>query len=368
MLRAIVVDDEPASLNRFERIIAEDARVSLAGKFLYAEDALSFAGRNTIDIAFLDIDMPEMTGLELAERLMDINPYTRVIFVTAYNQFALDAFRAHAVGYLLKPLDKSDLTDQIDMLIGRFGRISEKPSNGRLRVSCFGQFSVASGDGASVTWKTAKAEELFALLVYYQGRIRSRENLIDMLWPDLEYKKAANLFRVTCTYLRNALAGCNITGVLAREMDGYKVNTDIIDCDLFQFRLAARSDISPGLTRLEEASARYSGAYLESRTYEWALNVRTLLEADFKKIQHRLCAMYLDSGETGKAAGAMEKVMRHDPCDEEAILQLINIKLQAGENSSAVKLYRDFEQNLLRELGTAPSPQLRGAVNSCIQS
>jgi DNA-binding LytR/AlgR family response regulator len=58
--------------------------------------------------------MPEMNGIELAERLMEIDPYIEVIFITAYNQYALDAFRAHAIGYLLKPLDANELKEQMD--------------------------------------------------------------------------------------------------------------------------------------------------------------------------------------------------------------------------------------------------------------
>jgi two-component SAPR family response regulator len=362
MFNTIVVDDEQAALNRFERIISGDDRVALTGKFLYASDALAFSAGNPVDLAFLDIDMPEMSGLELAERLMELNPYLRVVFVTAYDKFALDAFRAHAVGYLLKPLDKSELAGQLDILSRRFGPEQEKPENNRLCVSCFGQFSVSCGSGA-VAWKTAKAEELFALLVYYQGRVRSREALIDTLWPELEYEKAANLFRVTCTYLRNAFADRGITPVLLRELDGYKINTGLLDCDLFHFRLASRSLTSPERKQLEDAAACYRGAFLEGKPYEWALNTRTRLESDFKKLQHKLCDLYLDGGETNKAADAMEKLLRHDPCDEEAVLRLVNMKLQAGENAGAAQLYRGFEQTLLRELGTTPSPELRAALN-----
>jgi two-component SAPR family response regulator len=78
MFYAIAVDDESAALNRFERIASADGRVVLEGKFLYAEDALAFIKEHPVDLAFLDIEMPEMNGLELAERLLEIAPYIKV--------------------------------------------------------------------------------------------------------------------------------------------------------------------------------------------------------------------------------------------------------------------------------------------------
>ena len=136
MFHAIAVDDESAALKRFERIASEDSRISIEGAFLYAEDSIEFVKKHLVDVAFLDIEMPEMNGLELAERLMEIIPYIRVIFVTAYNQYALDAFRAHAIGYLLKPLDSEEFTEQIDLLVKRYRSKPSDQSKKRLKVRC----------------------------------------------------------------------------------------------------------------------------------------------------------------------------------------------------------------------------------------
>ena len=89
MYKVIAVDDEQNALNRFERLIAQDNRLELLRTFTKPADAIDFIKSNQVDIAFLDIEMPEMTGLELAECLMDVNPYLEIVFVTAYNQYAL---------------------------------------------------------------------------------------------------------------------------------------------------------------------------------------------------------------------------------------------------------------------------------------
>ncbi|NCC67013.1 MAG: response regulator [Clostridia bacterium] len=364
MFHAIVVDDENAALNRFERIAAKDQRISIDRKFLYAEDAVAFIKEHPVDIAFLDIEMPEMSGLELAEKLMEIDSYIRVVFVTAYNKYALDAFRAHAIGYLLKPLDGAEFAEQVDLLSRRYVHRPEKVTNGQLTVKCFGTFSVFSGGQniSAIRWKTAKAEELFALLIHYQGRIKSREHIIDVLWPELEPEKSANLFRVTCTYLRSALAEKGFPDILIRELDGYRINTDLISCDLYRFRPNARSLPSLTIDELYELSNLFSGEYLEGKPYDWAGGTRAQLESDFKKVQYRLSEEFCANGCGDKAIEALEKVLLYDPYDEDTVLRIVNIKLRNGDLSSAGKTYRAFEKTLKDELGIAPSRQFPPGV------
>ncbi len=358
MFRAIVVDDENSALSRFERIASKERRLVINGKFLYPEDAIAFVKEHPVDIAFLDIEMPEMSGLELAERLMEIDSYIRVIFVTAYNQYALEAFRAHAIGYLLKPLDGMEFTEQLDLLSRRYRQRPEKSSKTPLAVRCFGGLSVYAQDennGSAIKWKTSKAEELFSLLIHYQGRVKPKENLIETLWPELEPEKSANLFRVTCTYLRSALAEIGFPDILVRELDGYKINSDMIDCDLFRFRLGIRSLSSLQTDELSELSGLYSGEYFEGKPYDWAIGQRTQLESDFKKVQHTLSDVYCSQGLTDKAVEALERVLVYDPCDEETVMRIVDIKLEKGEQASALKTYRTFERKLIDELGVTPT-------------
>ncbi len=364
MFHAIVVDDENAALNRFERIASKDQRILIDGKFQYAEDAVAFIKEHPVDIAFLDIEMPEISGLELAEKLMEIDPYIRVIFVTAYNQYALDAFRAHAIGYLLKPLDGAELTEQVDLLSSRYRQRSEKGTKSPLVVRCFGGFSVYTEDGnaLAIRWKTAKAEELFALLIHYQGRVKPKESLIETLWPELEPEKSANLFRVTCTYLRSALAEKGFSAILVRELNGYKINTELIDCDLFSFRLEVRSISSLEIEKLNDLSNLYSGEYLEGKLYDWSVGARAQFESDFKKIQHCLSDAYCTHGLRDKALEVLERVLMYDPFDEETVMRIVNIKFQKGDHSSAIKTYRAFEKTLIEELGITPSGQFPSEV------
>jgi Response regulator containing CheY-like receiver and SARP domains len=367
VFRVIGVDDEKKALDRFERIMKEDTRVSVTGTFTRVSDAIEFVRCNPVDIAFLDIEMPGLSGLELAERLAEEKPYIEIVFITAYDKYALKAFQAHAIGYLLKPLDIDEVREQIDNLSRKLGYRRETIKSGYLTVKCFGRFLCCVDENAvePIRWRTAKAEELFALLIHYQGRAISKEILIDALWPEAEPEKAANHFRVTCTYLRNTLTDKGFANLLLRDRDSYLLDTSRLRCDLLLF--LALAGATSELPALEEASDLYAGEYLGNKAFEWAANTRIWLENEYKKIQHRIADGYLISGENKKACAALGKALEHDPYDEEVVGKLISHKLQLGDSVSAVRIYQEYEQKLFEEMELSPSDKLKELMAAIMQ-
>ena len=122
-LRAFLVDDEPLALTRLARLLAATGRVEVVGQALSPAGALAALTEGAADVVFLDIHMPGMSGLALAERLpRDL----AVVFTTAYDQHALAAFDANAVDYLLKPVEAERLARALDKLERR----RHEPSGG----------------------------------------------------------------------------------------------------------------------------------------------------------------------------------------------------------------------------------------------
>lgn len=112
MIRTVIIDDEPHATKSLEILLTEDCpQVQVVGSFNHPAEALVFLRSNQIDLIFLDIDMPFMNGFELLNRLAPIN--FDIIFVTAYDQYAIKAFKFSAFDYLLKPVDEVELINSV---------------------------------------------------------------------------------------------------------------------------------------------------------------------------------------------------------------------------------------------------------------
>ena len=116
LVRAYVVDDERLAVQRLSRLIAETGRADVAGSTTDPHEALAFLNQHSVDVLFLDIQMPGLTGFELLEQL---NRPPTVVFTTAYDAYALDAFEANAVDYLLKPIEIDRLARALDKVARR---------------------------------------------------------------------------------------------------------------------------------------------------------------------------------------------------------------------------------------------------------
>jgi two-component system response regulator LytT len=104
-LNCIAVDDEPLALGLVSKFIEQTPFLNLVGKYSGAVDALKAIHSQKIDLIFLDIQMPDLNGIELARVLDKGADKPRIIFTTAYNQFALEGYKVDALDYLLKPFN-----------------------------------------------------------------------------------------------------------------------------------------------------------------------------------------------------------------------------------------------------------------------
>ena len=113
MMRAFVVDDEPLAVKRLARMLEETGRVTVAGTSTDPVDALASLTGKPPDVLFLDIQMPGMTGFEMLGML---DPQPLVVFTTAYDQYALQAFEVNSIDYLLKPVEERHLARALDKI------------------------------------------------------------------------------------------------------------------------------------------------------------------------------------------------------------------------------------------------------------
>jgi len=119
-LKVLIVDDEPPARERLRSLLSEIPEVAVVGEAVSGAEALALTHDLAPDIVLLDVRMPGMDGLEAARHLNVLEEPPAVIFTTAYDEYAVEAFEAHAVGYLLKPVRK----EQLAAALSRAGRLT----------------------------------------------------------------------------------------------------------------------------------------------------------------------------------------------------------------------------------------------------
>lgn len=370
MLKVIAIDDEYIALERLKRVLIEIDYIELIGTFTEPESALEFllTNKEKIDIIFLDIEMPRINGLELAEKIISNDIEVDIVFLTAYNQYALEAFRVHAISYLLKPIDKEEIEKQLNYIY-RKKQISKKDvQNKKIFVQGFGGFWCRTEDGKLINWRTKKAEELVALLIHYQGRELTREMIIDILWPEKDSKKAINNMHTTCYYIRKKLKESGIKDFLIRYKNSYYIDIEDDQVDFICFSKKINKIHQQSITSLIQLANTYKGQYLKDIEYEWAKPRAIWFENEYTNLQFEIAKRYKEDKDFLKASETIKTLIEYNPLCEKAYEELIEILIILDDKEQIKKYYQEYVNLMEKELETVVSKDINKLVNITLDS
>lgn len=116
MLKALIVDDEPLARDELAYLLKRSKEVEIVGKADSIRSTLKFIQIEEVDVVFLDIQLADESGLELAQKLQDLTHQPAIVFATAFDEYALNAFDLHAIDYILKPFDEIRIQKTIEKL------------------------------------------------------------------------------------------------------------------------------------------------------------------------------------------------------------------------------------------------------------
>lgn len=232
-MRILCVDDEPLMLKMLEMAIKDakpDADITAHKK---QADLLEDARANGCDIAFLDIHMRGMNGVELAKELKAVNPKMNIIFVTGFSEYAGEAMSLHASGYIMKPVTKEKVEQELADL--RFPIVPK--SHALLRVQCFGNFDVFLPDGSHLHFERQRSKEVFAYLVHRQGSSCTTREIAAALFEDEPFdKKQQNYVQQLIYAMIKSLKEAGAESAVVRSYNALAVNPEVLDCDYYRFK------------------------------------------------------------------------------------------------------------------------------------
>lgn len=353
-MRAIAVDDEELGLSRIMRLLDESGCLSYIKGYTNAKEAIENIDEDNADVAFLDIEMPEINGLVLAEILMEKNPRIEVIFITAYDKYALQAFEVNAIGYLLKPVELDSIKQKLERVLLRQGNIKVVEETKKLYIKVFKYFLVSDSKDMknTIEFRTEKAKELLGILLSYQGKPISKDKIIYMLWPDMEMERATKNFHTTCYYVRKITKNLGINNFILRRENGYSINMDCIDSDLNNFCSAIREIRKKNfkIELIKTAFFEYNGNYFENEDYEWAYEEKGYYGDCFENMGMLLSKYYESIRQIDEAEKTLEHLLRINPLSEKTCSRLIKINMERGDIVNAKKIYKNFEEKFDDEI------------------
>ena len=259
----LIVSNDNEEINKIKNILDnsfENYTYLIAN---HESEAREIIEEKQISLAFIKIASNK--EIELAKKVIKKNPVVNIIFVADTKDFAYSAFEIHASGYILKPITKEKIVENIEYLRFQLNGMNKR----RVEVQCFGKFDIFV-DGKAVKFGRAKAKELLAYLVDRNGTMCNNEDLLSILWQDKKPNKSLKQQLRNLIYdLNMSLEKVDARDIIIRENNIIGIDKEKIKCDYYDFQ---KGD--------PKALQSFNGEYM-SQYSEWSYTMELNLQKYF---------------------------------------------------------------------------------------
>lgn len=255
-MKIIVVDDELSALNTFLPNVVDDPEVECKMFMGAPRAALEYVRINSVDVAFLDIRMPEIDGVDLAERMLALNPQLKIVFISAYakdEKQICERLNGKVAAFCHKPYS----AEQVKKLLASFSAGAATP---KLHLRTFDAFDLFV-NGIAVNFSSSKAKELLALLTDARGSYVTMDTAVGNLWADKNAELGKRLYRDAVCRLRLTLKEVGAENLVTFERGRAVIDTRAATCDMWDYY---------------NGKGVFSGRYMPQ--YDWSIVTEATLE------------------------------------------------------------------------------------------
>lgn len=361
MFTVMIVEDEPHLLQFLKKKLEASEEFTLKSACATPEEAIAAFSANPVDVLFLDIEMPRMNGIQLAEQLLRQKEDLRIVFTTAYDHYALDAFQVEAIDYLLKPITDPDIQRVLRRLKKSLPSMQSNrlPSTNIPSVRCFGCFEVRNHDQQLVRWPTRKAEELFAYFVAHPNRHVSKWELLEQFWSDLNEDRGLHHLYSTIYRVKQVLKALPSSPTIQKVNEGYVLDLSTDLSDLGSFLAYGRRSIDGAELPTEEELhlyALYAKPLFGDKGYIWSLSVEENADYFHAKLCERLLDYYCEQQQFEEADRTIRQYVKQHLEDEAMMLRWLKRLNSFSEYESHAAAFRSWCNNRLIEAELPPLP------------
>lgn len=376
MIRTILVDDERPALVKLKSLLLPYPEYQICGEFTSSEDALVQVEQLQPHVAFLDISMPGIDGLDLAVALQHKLPYPlQIVFVSAYDNYALTAFEVQATDYLLKPVSRSRFQQTI-MRLNQILNMPAKAANPANApslqaeapmVHAFGKLTLSCNGKNYDTWKMAKVRELFAFFLHNYQQAVYRENILETLWGHMDSERAQSSMNTCNYYLRKLLeeTGSGISLSYASNYYTLNLNNALFDVDLFSKACGQINNItSENVAHITQCAALYRGTYFEDVKCDWVELDRKRYAFDYVQMRTALAAYHYQQGNTFEAESNAIQALDVNPVHNAAWKILLNVLQLKADTASCQSALQRAADSYKKISGTDIPEELQAALET----
>jgi len=357
-LKIVIIDDEALAIEEICYFL-KDYPVEIIGKYGNPMKALEEISIDNPDVIFVDIDMPNMNGIELSKRIKVILPNCINIFVTAYSSYALEAYTAHPIDYMLKPINAAYFAQTMCYLVKQFETTNQHKKHAKnkneITIKCFGKFEILNKNGQVVKFPTKKARELIAYLLCQVDKPIYRDEILEELFPLIDYEKALNNFYVTLHRIKHALkdAGVDRNSLL---FDEYSITVGDGICEYVDFCRFIRSNKildDSCIETAEQIIENYNGELFTDIDTSWIDENRKWHEIHMESMMLDYAQFYIGKRQYEKAENTYKKLVQINSMSIVGYENLLDLYIKLEDRVKYRSCYKKYEALMKEEYDTA---------------
>ena len=351
-IRIMLVDDEEDALKLLSILLNQLEDVEIVGSYSNPLEALKDIDHLAVDAVFLDNHMPGMKGTEVARAIRSKRPHIQIVFISAYGEYAVEAFEIRSTDYLLKPFSKERLRDAVSHIRHTLSSqsIDNSKQESKFWIQCLGGFHIhlpGSSGTQTLQWKTRKERELCAYLIHHQGKSASTVSIIEALWPEHDLDKAKTYLYTCLSYLRKTIANHQVPIRIEKKDAGFAIALDTITVDAIEFERQLRTALAEQFIeqQLFDQFIQYTAAiYMEGSDYDWAYAKNYELNQLSLRVIHKAYEGYRSNNQVDQAIECLQRILAIAPDSEKDGRELIAVYLETGNRNEALRVYQQLEK------------------------
>ena len=370
MLSVIIVDDELAAgkllemkLNTFENIQVEAVIQS-------PYQVMEQIEKIKPDAIFLDIEIPEISGLELAEKISCLEDAPEVIFVTAYSEFALEAFKVNALDYLVKPVSNDELIRVIKKIDKRRGngtyKLKDFVKENLISAKLLGTFRLYDNtQEINLDFATNKSLELLCYMLLKAKPYVSKWKLIEELWPGKNDQRGEASLRTTVFRTNQALKESGLSLKIKADKSNYFITVRLKLEDLEEIERLDEEKIgiivkSNNIVQLIDI---YPGHLLQDRDFLWCYELSSYYSNLFL---HKI-SNYMKMNEKEISLQMLISLMKLYPDNEGFFIKTLHLTKQEKGIPAVRNFYEKYQALLLKQYGISMGENVEKAYREMLR-